>query len=344
MIGSGDRLAWGPPVGRGVLRASPEDFQVTERLGREPDGEGEHLWLWVEKRERNTVDVARDLARAAGVHPRQVSFAGLKDRIAVTRQYFSIHLPGNDDPDWASWTIPGVAIASADRSSRKIRRGTLEGNDFRLLIRDLEGDHEAIEQRLATIADSGVPNGFGVQRFGGNNLGRARALFAGKMRRSPSRSKRGFYLSAARSFIFNQVLSERIEAGSWNALIDGDVAMLDGSQSFFVPDVDDQQDDPDTQRRLQALDIHPSGPMVGLGEPPVSGRVRELEAAICDREADLVTGLQRFRLEHQRRALRMRVKALEWDFPAADQLLLSFSLGQGSYATSVLRELLELVD
>lgn len=340
MTAQPDRLAWGPPVARGLIRSLPEDFQVTERLGREPDGEGEHLWLWAEKRERNTVDVARDLARAAGVHPRQVSFAGLKDRIAVTRQYFSMQLPGSDDPDWAAWAIPGVTIESATRSSRKIRRGTLDGNDFQLVIRDLEGDHERIEQRLAILAESGVPNGFGVQRFGGNNLGRARALFAGQMRRSPSRSKRGFYLSAARSFIFNLVLSQRIEEGSWNELIDGDVAMLDGSQSFFRPELDD----PGTLQRVRDLDIHPSGPMVGLGDPPVAGRVAELEAAICERESDLLTGLQRFRLEHQRRALRMRVAGLTWHFPSSDQLSLSFSLGQGSYATSVLRELIESPD
>lgn len=327
-------------MARGVVRSKPEDFQVIERLGRDPDGDGEHLWLWLEKRERNTVDVARDLARAAGVHPREVSFAGLKDRIAVTRQYFSVHLPGTEDPDWARWSIPGVRIASAERSSRKIRRGTLEGNDFRLVIRDLEGNADAIEQRLASISSAGVPNGFGVQRFGGNNLGRARALFAGEMRRSPSRNKRGFYLSAARSFIFNLVLSQRIEEGSWNELIDGDVAMLDGSQSFFKPEIDD----PEVQGRAQALDIHPSGPMVGLGEPPVAGRVRELEDAICEQESDLLIGLQRFRLEQQRRALRMRVGALKWHFPSADQLVLEFSLGQGSYATSMLRELIESPD
>jgi tRNA pseudouridine13 synthase len=335
-----NRLAWGTPVARGRLRVRPEDFRVVERLGHGPDGEGEHLWLWAEKRNRNTVDVARDLARAAGVHPRQVSFAGLKDRIAATAQYFSIHLPGQDDPDWRDWAIEGVTIERAERASRKIRRGRLEGNDFRLVIRDLAGDHEAIAERLTIIAESGVPNGFGVQRFGGNNLGRARALFAGKMRRSPSRNKRGFYLSAARSYLFNRILSQRIDDGSWNQLIDGDVAMLDGSQSFFSPDLSDKE----TQQRLQALDIHPTGPMVGLGEPPVHGAVAELEAALCAEEAELVTGLERFRLEHQRRALRMRVAGLRWSLPADDELVLEFSLGQGSYATSVLRELMEIVE
>lgn len=333
-----DARAWGPTVAHGILRSSPEDFQVTERLGREPDGDGEHLWLWVEKRERNTVDVARDLARAAGVHPRLVSFAGLKDRQAITCQYFSIHLPGCDNPDWQRWSIQGVKIHSADRALRKIRRGTLEGNDFVLLIRDVQGEHEDIDSRLQIIAKNGVPNGFGPQRFGGNNIGRARALFAGQMRRSPSRAKRGFYLSAARSFIFNQVLVQRIADQSWNRLIDGDVAMLDGSQSFFIPDLSDEE----TQQRLDALDIHPSGPMVGLGAPPVFAQVRALEDEIAERDPDLVEGLQRFQLQHQRRPLRMRVTNLTWEFPESDQLLLRFSLGQGSYATTVLRELIDL--
>ncbi|MEN1726792.1 MAG: tRNA pseudouridine(13) synthase TruD [Pseudomonadota bacterium] len=333
-----DGRAWGPAVGHGRLRSQPEDFQVTERLGHTPDGDGEHLWLWVEKRERNTTDVARDLARAAGVHPRQVSFAGLKDRIAVTAQYFSIHLAGQADPDWRSWSIEGVSIGSAERASRKIRRGKLDGNDFLLRIRELEGDPAQIESRLALIAKAGVPNGFGAQRFGRNNLARARALFAGELRRSPSRSKRGFYLSAARSYLFNRVLERRIADGSWNQLIDGDVSMLDGSQSWFVPD----RDGPETKSRCEALDIHPSGPLVGLGEVPVTGVVRALEEEITQSEPEIVQGLCRFRLEQARRSLRMRVADLEWHFPSGDVLELRFGLGQGSYATTVLREVLTL--
>ena len=330
--------AWGAPPASGSIRHCPEDFRVTERLGQEPDGDGEHLWLWVEKRERNTVDVARDLAAQAAVHPRSVSFAGLKDRNALTSQYFSIHLPGQADPDWSAWAIPGVLIHSALRSSRKIRRGRLKGNAFELTVRELKGERAAIEDRLAWIAAHGVPNGFGEQRFGGNNLARAHALFAGKLRRKPSRAKRGFYLSAARSLIFNRVLAERIRQGSWNRLLHGDVAMLDGSHSFFTADPDDT----DQQQRCKALDLHPTGPMVGLGESPVSGEVAALEAAVAAEEPELVLGLERFQLEHQRRALRMAVRDLSWEFPDRDTLRLSFTLGQGSYATAVLRELIEL--
>ena len=330
-------FAWGPPPVRGQIRVFPEDFQVTENLGFTPDGHGEHLWLFIEKREQNTAHVAVELARAAGVHARHVSFAGLKDRNAVTRQYFSIHLPGQDDPDWQAWELDGVRILEGGRSSRKIQRGRLSGNGFELIVRDVDGDLDALEQRLATIRDHGVPNGFGEQRFGGNNISRAHDLFAGRMRRKPSKNKRGFYLSAARSLIFNRVLVERMEAGTWNRLIDGEVAILNGSQSWFSAD----SNDPEQIERCRQLDIHPSGPLAGEGDSPATGQARELEASIYDEQRDLYEGLIKFRLKHQRRPLRMKVEKLEWTWLEPKVVCLRFELGQGSYATSVLREVVE---
>lgn len=336
MAESGQAYAWGGPAGRGLIRARPEDFEVEEVLGHRPTGEGEHLWLWVEKREQNTVDVAGALARAAGVHPRDVSFAGLKDRNAVTRQYFSIQLAGRPDPDLAAFDLPGVRILSAQRSARKIQRGRLQGNRFVLVVRELDGEREALVDRLEQIQHHGAPNGFGEQRFGGNNIARARALFAGQMRRKPGKHKRGFYLSAARSLLFNQVLEVRLEDGSWNRILDGDVAMLDGSHAFFLPEPGDAE----LAARCRRLDIHPTGPMAGQGESPVGGAVAALEARILEAEPELVRGLEQFRLQHERRALRMRVADLEWDFPEPNSLRLAFTLGSGSYATSVLRELI----
>ncbi|WP_338063094.1 tRNA pseudouridine(13) synthase TruD [Wenzhouxiangella limi] len=330
-------FAWGGPAGRGLIRACPDDFEVEEVLGHEPSGEGEHLWLWIEKREHNTVDVAGMLARAAGLHPRQVSFAGLKDRNAVTRQYFSLHLAGRDDPDWHAADLPGVRVLSGQRSARKIQRGRLHGNRFTLVVRGLEGDRDEIEQRLLCLRDHGAPNGFGEQRFGGNNIARARALFAGQLRRKPSKHKRGFYLSAARSLLFNQVLRQRIDNGSWNRILEGEVAMLDGSRSFFLPD----PADPAIRERCERLDVHPTGPLAGAGDSPLSGEVAELEQAVFAAEPDLVLGLQRFGLRHERRPLRMRIGALEWSEPEPNTLKLAFTLGQGSYATSVLRELID---
>jgi len=330
-------FAWGGPPVTGRIRVEPEDFVVNEVLGHEPDGEGEHLWLWVTKRERNTVDVAADLARAAGVNIRQVGFAGLKDRNAATRQYFSIHLPGADSPDTSAWSIDGVVVESASRSSRKIKRGRLRGNRFELLVRNVEGDRAALEERLVATRDHGVPNGFGEQRFGGNNIARAHALFRGEMRRKPSKTKRGFYLSAARSLVFNHVLAERIRRGDWNRLIDGDLAMLDGSRSFFTAD----PHDPDQLRRCSEQDIHPSGPLPGQGGSPAGGEAAELENRMFESHRELVEGLGKFGMKQERRPLRMRVGELEWSFPDDQTLKLAFSLGTGSYATSVLRELVD---
>lgn len=330
-------FAWGGPAATGRIRVEPEDFAVSEVLGHEPDGDGEHLWLWVRKRERNTVDVAGDLARAAGVNIRQVGFAGLKDRNAVTRQYFSIHLPGAASPDTSAWEIDGVTVESASRSSKKIKRGRLRSNRFELVVRDLAGARTELEERLVAVRDHGVPNGFGEQRFGGNNIARAHALFRGEMRRKPSKTKRGFYLSAARSLVFNHVLDERIRRGDWNRLIDGDLAMLDGSRSFFAADVDDA----DQLRRCAEQDIHPSGPLPGQGESPAAGVAAEIENRMFESHRELVDGLAKFGMKQERRPLRMRVGDLEWSYPDERTMKLVFSLGTGSYATSVLRELVD---
>lgn len=329
--------AWGTPPVTGCIRRLPEDFTVTEELGHEPDGAGEHLWLWAVKRERNTVDVAGDLARAAGVRPNRVGFAGLKDRNAVTGQYYSIHLPGESSPEWREWSIPGVVIEHASRSSKKIQRGRLKGNRFELVVRDLAGDLGELEARLASVRAHGVPNGFGEQRFGGSNVARALAMFRGSLRRKPSKTKRGFYLSAARSLVFNHLLAERIRRGDWNRLIEGDLAVLDGSRSFFAADAADREQ----LRRCEVMDIHPSGPLPGAGDSPAQGKAGELERSVFEAHREIVDGLAQFGMQQERRALRMRVRDLEWNFPEARTLKLAFSLGTGSYATSVLRELVD---
>ena len=333
-------FAWGGPPVSGAIRTQPEDFRVTENIGYAPSGEGEHLWLWIEKRGANTVDVARDLARLTNVHPRAVSFAGLKDRNAVTRQPFSIHLPGQADPDWLQWPDQPFRVLSATRHARKIQRGKLAGNAFELVVRELDGDIDELVCRLNTIAERGVPNGFGEQRFGGNNIARARALFSGEMRRAPSKSKHGFYLSAARSLIFNQVLAERIAAGNWNRLIDGDIAMLDGTRSVFVADAADTEQ----QQRCEQLDLHPTGPLAGLGDTSDSTGAGAIEQAVFDRNQDLVDGLKKFQLKAERRALRMRVADLQWSIEEGKTLRLSFKLTRGCFATSVLREIIDYTD
>ena len=332
-------FALGPPCGRGRIRAADEDFRVVEQLGYTPSGEGEHLWLEVEKRDWNTLDVARFLAEKAGVPLRHVGFAGLKDRHAVTRQPFTIHLAGRADPAWPEWQAPGIRIVSGLRHRRKIQRGRLAGNRFELVVRDFDGDRDRVGERLVQIERGGVPNRFGEQRFGGNNIARAHRMFRGELQRAPSRAKRGFYLSAARSLIFNHILDERIRRADWNHIIDGDVLNLDGSRSRFAAG-----DDPALAARVEALDLHPTGPLFGVGDLETTGEAAALEQDWINRQRELADGLLRFGTAMDRRPLRMRVGPVESSWRRDGSLELAFTLPAGSFATTVLAEILEYED
>ena len=331
--------AFGPSVLRARLRAQPEDFEVDEDLGFEASGEGEHLLLRIEKRGANTAWVAGQLARWAGAREHAVGFAGLKDRHAVTRQSFSIHLPGRRAPELDSLVVEGVQVLAARWHKRKLPRGALRGNRFRLLLREVQGDRDAIDARLHAIAARGFPNAFGAQRFGrgGANIERARALFAGARIR---RSERGMLLSAARSALFNAVLQQRLEQGSWERGMDGEVWMLDGRSSIFGP----EPESPELAARAAALEIHPTGPLWGRGDPASQGAVRALEQSVAASDPELARGLEQAGLAQERRALRARAGELAWDVPAPGLLELRFFLSRGSYATALLDCLGEVVD
>ena len=143
-------FAAGRPTASACIRTTPEDFRVNEIPLLEPDGTGEHAWILVRKRLENTAQVAEQLAKFSGVAPRDVSFAGMKDRQAVTEQWFSVLLPGRDDPDWAALNSETITVLRHARHSRKLRRGALKGNTFRLVLRQLEGEPSVLEQRLDT--------------------------------------------------------------------------------------------------------------------------------------------------------------------------------------------------
>jgi len=323
----------GPPLA-GVIRSEPEDFRVDEDLGFAPDGAGEHAFVRVEKRNANTEWVARELARFAGVAVHAVGFAGMKDRRALTRQTFSVHLPGRPDPDWAALQNAEFRVLDALRNSRKLKTGALRGNAFRIVLRDVTGDRDAFGERMAAIGRSGVPNYFGQQRFGrgGGNVERARAMFSG---RRMQRHERGVLLSAVRSFLFNEVLAERVRRGIWNGAVDGDVWMLAGSQSIFGPEPMTR----DLAGRLASGDIQPTGPMAGDGALRTQAEAAAIEMEVLARHEDLVTGLRENGLRHERRALLLRPSDLRAGWPAPDVLELEFSLRKGAYATVVIREL-----
>ncbi len=331
--------AWGGAAGTGVIRHSADDFQVDEYLGITPTGEGEHSFLHIRKRNLNTRDVARQIGQFAKVRQRNVSYAGLKDRHAVTTQVFSVHMPGLPDPDWQQLETDDLQVLLATRHSRKIRRGALRGNDFTLIIRQCQLDASIIEQRLQHIATEGVPNYFGPQRFGyaGNNLNQARELFDGTLGRV-DRELKGMLLSAVRSQLFNQVLSARVKEGSWNQVIPGDVMIVAGGRGQFPED----QGGDVLSDRVKQQEVHPSGPLCGRVGRSLQPRqaVASLEDHVLADAGFWLEGLERFGLEQGRRPLRLRVKTLQWHY-ADNRLKLTFGLPAGSYATTVLRELLD---
>lgn len=332
--------AYGNPDVRGTIRTRADDFEVNEVLGYALSGAGEHLYLWVEKRNQNTGWVAEQLARTLAVSLQAVGHAGLKDRYALTRQWFSVHLPGRDDPDLSGLQIEGVTVLRQVRHHRKLRTGGLQGNRFRIAARSLAGDVDGLRSRLEKISTDGVPNYFGEQRFGndGGNLDKALSMFKGDTR--PRRALRSIYLSAARSFLFNEVLSRRIGENTWRTLIPGDVLMLDGSHSVFRSQ---GQPADELASRLAAGDLHITGPLYGKGSPMVEEAAFELEESVFSRYPEFTAGLSVAGLKPERRALRAIPKELQWQFED-DNLILDFTLPAGSYATAILRELIDYVE
>ena len=328
---------WSAAYGRlslsAQIRRQPADFEVTEQLSYVPDGAGEHEYLWVEKEGANTNWVAEQLARFCGINARDVGFAGMKDRHALTRQWFSVCQ--RNAVRWDEFAAEGVRILSCERHSRKLRRGAHTANAFRIALRaeDLQAHAGELDDRLAQIAAQGVPNYYGEQRFGrgGGNLDLCRSMFAG---RKLPRAKRSIALSTARSLLFNAILDSRVRSGSWNTILPGELANLDGSGSVFAVDTVTAE----LAARCAAFDIHPSGTLWGDGSPASAGEVAALETAVVAQHADIADALVATRMRSASRALRLRVSALQWQF-APEVLWLEFSLPSGGFATAVLREI-----
>jgi tRNA pseudouridine13 synthase len=327
---------YGQPSGFGKIRSLPEDFIVNENLSFEPSGAGEHVFLQIEKKGENTEFVARQLARFANVRQRDVSYAGLKDRYAVTSQWFSVWLPGKADPDWTAFASDAIKVLQVARHARKLKRGVLSGNSFKLLIRDWQGDKEKTVQQLELIKANGIANYFGPQRFGnqGQNVSKAVAMFDGA---KAGREQRSIYLSAARSYLFNQILAARVTQHNWNQPLAGDTYQFDLSHSCFHS----EQPDAEIIRRLATKEIHPTGVLWGLGEADVSADALAIELAVINAHGQLAQGLIANGVDRDRRALRVNVQDLNWQFVDDTVLELSFTLPAGSYATSVLREIID---
>ena len=324
---------YGQPSGTGKIRSVPEDFIVKEILAFEPSGMGEHVFLQIEKTGENTDYVARQLARFANVRQRDVSFAGLKDRHAVTTQWFSVWLPGKADPDWTQFESGSMKVLHTVRHARKLKRGVLSGNSFKLIIRDWQGDKDKTIRQLDAMKADGIANYYGSQRFGheGQNVNKALAMFQGA---KVGREQRSLYLSAARSYLFNQILAYRVTRKNWNQPVAGDTYMFDLSHSCFKS----EQPDAEIIRRLEVNEIHPTGVLWGKG----NADALDIEQDIIDQYPELAQGLIACNVDKDRRVLRVNVQDLQWQFVNDTVLELCFTLPAGSYATAVLREIIDI--
>lgn len=328
------------PVTRGTIKTSPDDFRVEEILGFELSGKGEHLYLLVEKCGMNTLDVVKSLSKQFKLDPGRISYAGLKDKQAITRQWISLHSPSKirvSNFESQAPAATGFRVLSVQRHNTKLKRGAHQANRFDIVIRNLSAT-QGLDSAFKRVQHQGVPNYFGEQRFGrqGSNIDKARALFAGNGK--VDRQLRGIYLSAARSFLFNQVLSARVRQNSWATGLPGEVFMLDGSNSFFKADTLDQA----LSDRLGAFDIHPSAPLWGKGAQKTAQDAAEFELNILENYPDFTAGLEAFGLRQQRRSTRLIPKALTFSRLDDASMEISFTLSKGNFATTVLRELITM--
>ncbi|MDQ2075407.1 tRNA pseudouridine(13) synthase TruD [Marinimicrobium sp. ABcell2] len=303
--------AYGAPLASAQFRVEPEDFQVEEFLGFEPSGEGEHCLVHLRKRGENTAWVADKIAQRAGVPVRDIGYCGLKDRHAVTSQWFSVYLPGQAEPDWSDLNSETVQVLASGRHNKKLRRGGHAANRFVIRLRDLS-TQDGIQERLERLFSEGVPNYFGEQRFGsqGSNLHRAQSLLVDR-RNIRNRTQRSMALSAARSWLFNKVLGERVLQDNWRLPLLGD-----------------------------PLDTA-SGPLWGRGRPLASEATLELESNVLAPWANWCSGLEHVGLHQERRGLLLMPEDASWRWLEND-LELAFTLAPGTFATAILREIATL--
>lgn len=326
------------PAIQGVLKQTPEDFEVEEVPAYLPSGEGEHLYLWIEKRELNTPDAARSLARALQTRPENAGWAGLKDRRAVTRQWISFQCPST--PTAESFDVPGVRVLSVSRHGNKLRTGHLRGNRFRLRLAAVpEGHDDHARAALAHLQQVGLPAYFGTQRFGfgGKNLSSAYAWIVGGERAPQKPFLRKLFVSALQGALFNSWLGERIDNKTFGSALLGDLMRKEDTGGVFLcedPVID--------SARVASWEISPTGPMFGARMKSPTGEALALESAQLERFGVTMEHLARVERfgEGTRRPARVRPDQVSM-VRAGPDLVLEFGLPRGAYATELVSELLK---
>ncbi|PCI67733.1 MAG: hypothetical protein COB38_09325 [Gammaproteobacteria bacterium] len=344
-----------PPTCKGYLRQKDSDFQVLEVLSFKPCGFGEHLFLQIEKQSSNTDWVIRQLIKKSGLIRKDIGYAGKKDRHSISCQWFSLHLPGKseliDTTDFIEQLNgEGYRVVNHVRHNKKLRIGSILKNEFKITLRELS---ETIDvKNIEKIRNIGFPNYFGYQRFGRsyNNLNLANELLI-KGIKINNRNTRGLVLSSARSFLFNLQLALRVEETSWNSEIDGDCFMLNNSRSYFSTKEScntktqecENEERQSIQKRLNSGDIHICGWLPGKQKSEVVSKSKELEEKSINNMNRWIDSLSELGMDSSRRAYRTLASDLECE-QKENVVTISFSLPSGSYATSLLRELVDFKD
>jgi tRNA pseudouridine13 synthase len=322
----------------GTIRQHYSDFEVSETLTFEPCGEGEHLFLYIEKQLCNSQWVADELQKYFKLRSQDIGYAGKKDKASIARQWFSCHLPGKDNAISEELinrlSNDSYKVLRVLRHNKKLRKGVVKNNHFRIKVSDLSGEinHEIVSQ----IQKVGFPNYFGYQRFGhgGNNLTQALKLFKNEIR-VRSRNKKGLYLSAARSYLFNLMVAKRLALHCWDQAVLGDCLSLSGTHSYFICDNVNSE----INRRLKSGDVQISGVLVGKQKSQAMQRALEIESLVLEDYKIWTEGLEAAGLSTSRRAMRVIPESFNIQQVDKRTSMLEFSLPSGSFATSLLREL-----
>ncbi|WP_105900889.1 tRNA pseudouridine(13) synthase TruD [Vibrio gangliei] len=331
----------GKPAATAKIKAQAKDFQVIEDLGFSFSGHGEHLMVRIRKEGENTAFVANEIARLCGVPSKNVGWAGLKDRHAVTEQWLSIHLPKPEmvfDAEKLEALHPSIKVLETARHNKKLRPGELVGNQFILRLVDVS-DMDDVLARLEKIQQQGVPNYYGAQRFGreGNNLNEARRWGRDNVR-TRNQNKRSMYLSTARSWIFNHIVSSRIEQGYFNQALLGDVVQVsNGEQCIDANNIEA------LQAQINQGNASITAALAGDNALPTQDQALALEQPQLDAEPDLMALIRGNRMRHDRRAIGLKAMNMQWQVEAND-VVLSFSLPAGCFATAILREVVDAIE
>ncbi|MCF6767302.1 tRNA pseudouridine(13) synthase TruD [Thiotrichales bacterium 19S11-10] len=330
----------------GALKSYTTDFIVEEKLNISFSEKGEHLWVYIEKENRHTEEVAKLLARFTGISLRDVGYSGMKDKQALTKQWFSLKLPIQYQPDWSLFSYEGIKILESIRHDKKLRLKTHQANAFEIIIRDVDVDQVKLASAIHYIKYKGVPNFYGSQRFGHNHKNLDDLFLWLKGETNPPLKRKKWLLSVYRSYLFNHYLNYRYSLGKLYQVLPGDVLTFNGSDSVFQVNLEEEV--LAAQKRLKASEVFPAGPLWSAEEAKLfwqSEALKLLNQAFETEKAWLDPKVIRpFKLKLAYRSLVLMPKNLQADYDLnKNQLRLQFLLPAGGYATTLIDYLSKLV-